>query len=429
MNKSGKMNNSFRWNPYADQPHNVLPKSKRFKQHLKYLDSYAYILISNLAKIGPGLKRYHKLRKYIFQNPVKISDPFALCFSPSNDQNEDICACFKELDIKQGLFRIPSWEINKLPLYDKTLDLFLSKGIDITIALLQQRSDVLDPTKWSNFLEIVFSRFQKKCRRFEIGHAWNRTKWGVWDYREYLKLIKPAVLLARKYDIQMIGPAVIDFEFHLYPVVLKAAPFDIISSLLYTDRVGAPENTQFGWDLSKKIALLRAAVDVCSDPQKELWVTEFNWPLKGTGKYSPVSGRPNVSEQEQSDYLARYYLLGSSSGYIQKIFWWQLIAPGYGLIDNRKKKWRKRPAYYAFKTLIAQLKDSTFTHRIHHPSANIFFFEKSGHSFASCWTNKAPSTFEFPSTIDYIITESGEKIIWKDQHINIDHSPKYIYFR
>jgi len=423
------MKDSFRWNPYADQPHNVAPKSERLKQHLKYLDSYAHLLISNLAKLGPGLKQYRRLRKKMYQDAVEIDDPFALCFTPAKGLNKEIYSCFHELDIKQGLFRIPSWEVHKLPLYEQALDFFLSKGIQITIALLQQRADVLDMEKWSYFLEAVFSRFQKKCLRFEIGHAWNRTKWGIWDYREYLKLVEPAVSLAEKYGVRTLGPAVIDFEFHLYPAVLKAVPFDIISSLLYVDRVGAPENTQFGWDLSKKIALLRAAVNVCSDPDKELWITEFNWPLIGTGKYSPASGKPNVSEREQADYLVRYYLLGSASGYVQKIFWWQLVAPGYGLIDNRENQWRKRPSYFAFKTLIGQLKESIFTHRIPHPSANIFFFEKHGRTFAVCWTNNSPETWKAPMKIDFVIMGNGEKKVWKDSHVPIDHSPKYIYFR
>ncbi len=421
------MKEPFRWNPFADQPHNVAPKSERFRHHLKYWNSYFPLLGSILTKAGPGLKLYHRYRKTLYERRVDIHDPFALCFSPDLSRNAEILKCFKDLNITQGLLRIPSWELNRLSFYQEALDFFLRNGMDLTIALLQQRSDVLKPAKWRHFLEAVFSRFSQKCRRFEIGHAWNRTKWGLWNYREYVTLAEAAMGLAQKYKIQLIGPAVIDFEFHLYPAVLKAIPFDIISSLLYVDRVGAPENKQFGWDLSKKTALLRAAVDVCSSKKKELWVTEFNWPLKGTGKYSPASGKPNVTEKEQADYLSRYYILTAAGGLIQRAYWWQLAAPGYGLIDNRKKTWRKRPAYYALKTLISHLKNSTFVRREKSPSVNVFFFKKDKQSLAVCWTNGPPVQWTPSSSIKKVVRQDGTEVPPRNNRTEISHAPKYVY--
>jgi len=56
----------------------------------------------------------------------------------------------------------------------------------------------------------------------------------------------------------------------------------------------------------------------------------------------------------------RYYLLALASGVVKTVYWHQLIAPGYGLIDNRQDKLLKYPAYYAFKTLLSILKDTEF---------------------------------------------------------------------
>ena len=39
---------------------------------------------------------------------------------------------------------------------------------------------------------------------------------------------------------------------------------------------------------------------------------------------------------------------------LDDIFWHQLIAPGYGLVDNRDGKIRKTEAFYAFKKMINQ---------------------------------------------------------------------------
>ena len=422
------MKNTFRWNPYADQPHNVAPKSERLKHHLRHSPSYLLLLGSNLKKMMPGMKRYFELRNGLYKDPVEIFDPFGLCFTPSQEKNEIILGCFRELGIRNGLFRIPSWEMENFKLFEDTLDLFSSHGIGICLALLQQREDVLDPQKWNGFLEEAFSRFGRKGVRFEIGHAWNRTKWGIWDHREYLQLAEAAVGMSEGKNIDLVGPAVIDFEFHLYPSILRSIPFEIISSLLYADRMGAPENTQFGWDLPKKIALLRAAVDTCADPSKELWITEFNWPLKGTGRYSPVSGKPNVTEDQQANYLARYFILSLTTGYVQRVYWWQLAAPGYGLIDNREGNWRRRPAFHSLRMLVSSLGDSIFVERMEHPEAYIFLFTKGKERFAVGWTNGKSSTVSIDEPVKYIKSGDGGVLSPPSQQILLDESPKYIGF-
>ena len=56
----------------------------------------------------------------------------------------------------------------------------------------------------------------------------------------------------------------------------------------------------------------------------------------------------------------RYYLLALASGVVKNVYWHQLIAPGYGLIDDRDNKFTKYPAYIAFKTLLAHLTGTDF---------------------------------------------------------------------
>ncbi|MCJ7679721.1 MAG: hypothetical protein MUP70_03255 [Candidatus Aminicenantes bacterium] len=423
------MNNSFRWNPYADQPHNVAPKSERLKTHIRYVDAYFIQLIDNLVYLFPGLRRFRALRKKMFVESVGIGDPFGLCFTPHPDRNPYILECFQELGIQKALFRIPSWERKSLDFFERTCDLFKDAGIELSIALLQQREDVNSSRKWETFVRDVLHRLGPRCAGIEIGHAWNRTKWGIWDFREYIRLAEPAVRIAAEYKVRTLGPAVIDFEFHLYPSVLRRIHFDVISSLLYADRVGSPENKQHGWDLAKKIALLRATVDVSAGRAKELWVTEFNWPLKGTGQYSPASGKPNVTEKEQADFLSRYFLLGLSSGFLQRIYWWQLIAPGYGLIDDRDNSLRKRPAYFALKTLVKQLRGARFTGRISHPNAFLFTFINNGRSFAAGWTNGPSIRHTFVNRIDTVLSRNGQSIPIQGQTLTLRPSPKWIFFK
>ena len=421
------MSFKFRWNVYADQPHNVALKKDRLPYHLKHTASYFGLLASNLRRTVPVLSRYREYRKKMYEEPVRIESPFALSISPSEERAEEVLDFLKETGIRKTLVRVLSWESGKLDIFEKFFNLLQKHDIELTIALLQQRDDVLNPSSWQRFLEEVFSRFGRIASFFELGHAWNRTKWGVWSYKEYLKLALPAVSLAEKYSVKLVGPAVIDFEFHLYPPLLNTIPFHKVSSLLYVDRMGAPENFQHGWDTSKKIALLKAVVDGSCGRERDLWITEFNWPLKGTGKYSPASGKPNVSEEEQANYLVRYYILCLASGLVERIYWWQLVAPGYGLIDSRKKQWRKRPSFYALKTMVSLLERSTFTGKVPHPEALIFSFSKGKNDFIVCWTNGEPCEYVFPRRITKMLSRDGEEIPFKGDWIKIDGCPKYIF--
>jgi len=423
------MKKTFRWNPYADQPHNVAPKGERFRHHLKHLPSYFNLAHANLRKAFPIIRFYRIYKKEMYKRPVQLEDPFALSFTSSEEDNANILECLAELDIKKCLIRIPSWKRASLDEYEKDVSFFARQGQEITISLLQQRDDIKFPARWAVFLEEVFTRFRKTCCYFELGHAWNRTKWGVWNYKEYLQLAEAALPYTEKSDIQIIGPAVIDFEFHLYPPVMKKIPFEKITSLLYVDRTGAPENPQFGWDLPRKIALLKAIIDSSQPQKKDLWITELNWPLEGTGKYSPAPGKSSVSESKQADYLVRYYVWSLASGFIQRIYWWQLAAPGYGLVDNRGKTWRKRPSYHAFKTMIPILRNSLFKHKMQDTRALIFHFNKNEKQFAVCWTNHEPFDYSFSEGISYVKGRDGKDIPYNNSTIRLNSSPQYVFFK
>jgi hypothetical protein len=235
-----KMSFEFRWNEYADQPHNVALRKERFRYHLKHTGSYFSLTGSNLKRAFPVLSLYRKYRKRMYKVPVNIESPFALSISPHKEKPDEVLDFLRETGVQKILVRVPSWEREKLDEYEKFFELLLQNGCEVTAALLQQRDDVVDPLKWQEFLEEVYSRLKESASYFEIGHAWNRTKWGLWNYKEYIQLALIALDLSEKYRLKIIGPAVIDFEFHLYPPVLDAVLFNKVSSLLYVDRMGAP---------------------------------------------------------------------------------------------------------------------------------------------------------------------------------------------
>jgi hypothetical protein len=419
---------TFRWNPYADQPHNIAPKSERFVHHLRHIGSYVSLLGSNITHAAPVLRRYADNRRHLFGGEQAIDDPFGLAVTPLFGRLDELQSALSDLGIRKVLVRIPSWEREKLPLFEEALRSLRREGREVVAALLQNRDDVLDPDRWASFLGQVFGRLGGLASHFEIGHAWNRTKWGVWEHGEYMRLAEKALALSRKYGVKIIGPAVIDFEFHLYPPILKRIPFDVFTSLLYVDRAGAPENRQVGWDLAGKAALLKAVVDTCGQGRRELWVTEMNWPLKGTGRYSPVSGRPNVTEKSQADYLVRYHLILLASGFVSRIYWWQMVAPGYGLMDSRGGPWRKRPSYFALKHLAAVLRKSRFLRRIPCPGAHLFLFTGEKGLSLAAWTTGPALRIRLTPPAVSLASLTGRDISLSGETIPVEESPKYIGF-
>ncbi len=93
-----------------------------------------------------------------------------------------------------------------------------------------------------------------------------------------------------------------------------------------------------------------------------LWISEINWPLKDTGNFSPCKGSVLVDEQIQANYLTRAYLMAIASGQIRTCYWHQLVAPGYGLVDNRGDEAIRRPSYHAFKALNSLYNEANILH-------------------------------------------------------------------
>jgi hypothetical protein len=417
----------FAWNEFADQPHNVAPRRERLRHHVKHAGSYLALAAADSALILPVLRLYRRNMRRMHRLPVEIGTPFAVSCSPAGARNGEVVESLKAAGIRQTLVRIPSWERDRLAGHEAFIRLLRGEGMDVVCALLQRREDVLAPASWSGFLDEVFSAFSSLCSHFEVGHAWNRTKWGVWDHREYISLARAAVPLARKHGARLVGPAVIDFEFHLYPPTLRAVDFEKASSLLYVDRTGAPENAQFGWTAAKKLALLKAIVDASTGRPKGLWITEMNWPLAGAGEYSPAPGKPCVSEEDQANYLVRYFVICLASGFVERVYWWQLAAPGYGLIDNLGPEWRRRPAFLALRQMTRLLGGSRFEGKAPAEGAEVFWFRREGRRFAVCWTRRGAVDQEFESVPCQIIGRDGEERPAGAAGVRLEEKPQYVF--
>jgi hypothetical protein len=218
---------------------------------------------------------------------------------------------------------------------------------------------------------------------------------------------------------------VIDFEFHFSAHALfnlHKIFFDGLSALLNVDRRGAPENTQMGFSLLDKIALQRSMMMLSPKVGDKFYITEVNWPISGTAPFAPTSEHECVSEEDYALFMLRYYLLAFASRGVDAVFWHQLIASGYGLVDARNGL-RKRLAFNVFKTMIKHLQGSKFVS---------YTFSHDRHTL----TCKNSSNY-----VNVIFSEHKQSINLKKEHkvfsfdgvetlcnkVLIDEKPIYVY--
>jgi len=350
------MKKPFAWDDYSDQP--ALLQDRTYKKSMRKRELVSLIKMSLTALFmipisllaTPFVKRKEIDSKHFISLGVDFQrEPHAT--------NEMI----EELGIESILTRFKLWEMEKLP----QLKTFLQehKNKKITLKILQDREHIEDLALTKEHLTQIFSELIELVDIFEIGSTINRAKWGFFSPREYLAFYKVAYDLKSKFpNIKLIGSGVIDFEFHYTAATLFnlcKCKYDGIAALLYVDRRGAPENTQLGFSLTDKIALLSTMVWLSKKTKQELHITEVNWPISNTAPYAPTSEYECVSEEAYANYMLRYYLLSFASQQVDSISWHQLIAAGYGLADNRDGI-KKREAFKVFAYMTQNLKNAQF---------------------------------------------------------------------
>ncbi|MFL6193359.1 MAG: lipopolysaccharide kinase InaA family protein [Thermoanaerobaculia bacterium] len=346
------------WDHLSDQPHQHAGRLDKLKVRLADLGAHgveAAAVASSLPRIW---RRYRQLKSRLHAEPVDFRG-IGVCVRPWPEAPGVPADLVAQLGARHVLLRLHPWEENHDAEEALARELH-ALGVELTFALPQNRELVRDPARWRRSLEEIGTRFTPYGRHFQIGQAINRSKWGVWNVREYVELARAAEEVLRRHPgVELLGPSVIDFEYHVTAAVLNLRRpgfrFDAVSALLYVDRRGAPENRQAGLDTEDKALLLKAIAETGRNASGRCWITEVNWPLR-EGPHSPAGRAVSVDEGPQADYLVRYYLLALGTGAVERVFWWQVAARGYGLVDPADPTDpRRRPSFHALRTLIREL--------------------------------------------------------------------------
>ncbi len=358
-------------------------------------------LIPAVSTVRQGLrvrKAYRELLPRCFQEDVSLRGRIGLGVEPRPSTLDRQEALLKHLALPPVLLRLYHHQgEDEWAFRIETLKRWCAAGMQVSVAIVQDRRAVVDPARWQSFLCRSVAACADYTQFIEVGHAINRVKWGVWDLNEWASLMAPVPELMAQYpQLRVTGPAVIDFE---YPYVLgafdrlpKGVHYHAVSHHLYVDRRGAPENRQGRFSTLEKLALGRAIARTQPQCDERFIVSEVNWPLAGTGVYSPVSSPyespgprhndPNVSEDAYANYMLRYLCIALCSGMAEQVFWWRLVARGFGLVDDTDAHaWRERPAYMMLQHFLTLLGTAHFVRRSqvmldHGVSSYVYLFRR-----------------------------------------------------
>jgi tRNA A-37 threonylcarbamoyl transferase component Bud32 len=420
------------WDYLSDQPHQHASRGERLRVRLADFGEHARSFGTATRAIPRARRRYRELIEELWREPVAWPG-IGVAVGPRSAPPGEILAGLDDLGATQVLMRLHPWEED----HDESEELareLASRGVELTFAVPQVRELVREPRHWRAAVNEIAVRFVRYGNRFQIGQAINRSKWGIWNYREYAEMATIAAdCLRAAGDVELLAPAVIDFEPYAMVAALNhrdAPEIDIASSLLYVDRRGAPENSQLGYDGLGKAALMRAIGETARRGAARFWITEVNWPL-WEGPHSPAGKTVSVDEQTQADYLVRYFIPVLASGLAERAFWWQLVARGYGLIDRREDVLRRRPSYQALQNLIAQLEGTTargpvpsppgtLAHRFTHPDRG---------ELLVAWSVEAEIPFSLPQSAERAISRDGEDLDPAARQVMLTNSPQYLWLR
>ncbi len=378
------MIDKFPWDHYSDQPHII--KDKQFKKAIYKKAALDQLLtLITTIMIAP----FVALSYLLFQKKSNIDTKQFFGMSINLDKNpKESVALIKELGVESLLIRLPLWDMERLEAYVNFVAQFKDK--DIMINILQDRENIENLSRFEENITKIFDAFPN-VKTFQIGNAINRKKWAFYTIKEYLHFYQVAqkVRDAHYHDKRLLGSSVIDFEYHytirslfnLFPI-----GYDIFTSLLYVDRRGSPENRQMGFDLKRKIHLLHAIMTLSPKTKKHLYITETNWPLSQTAPYAPTSEKECVSPEDYALYMVQYYLIALATQQVDRVYWHQLIAAGYGLVDNREGI-KKYPAFEAFKTMYTLLKEATLISYDFQTSMKTMHFQTKTETIMIAWSS------------------------------------------
>jgi hypothetical protein len=154
----------------------------------------------------------------------------------------------------------------------------------------------------------------------------------------------------------------------------------------------------------------------------------MNWPLR-EGPHSPAGRSVSVDEDSQASFLVRYDLLALGTGLVERIYWWQLVARGYGLmVADTDGALHARPSYRALRELNRRLDGATFHGPLPAPAgAYLYRFTRGDEEQVVAWALRGPVEVELPRPPIVVVDRDGAPLSTPPGR-RVTLSPSPVYF-
>jgi hypothetical protein len=423
----------------------ISPMTSRDRRRHDSLASHMRIAAATISSAWPIFMAYKTLSARSYRDRVEMKDRVGVAVSPQPETLEREIALLEKLGKVPVIIRFYRHEGQaRWDFCAETGRRLAGMGHAVSVALVQDRKAILNPAEWTRFADHVVGAVAKYVDWVEIGHAINRSKWGIWSLDDHCTLMKATVPVREKHPwLRFMGPAGIDFEYPFPVAALKNAPrgmsFNAFSNHLYVDRRGAPENFQGLFSAREKFILGRAIAEWAPHCKGRFIVSEVNWPIAGTGVYSPVGSpyespglrrnNPSVSETVYSDFMLRYLVIALCSGMVERVYWWRLVARGFGLVDDTDwRNPRERPAYAALRHFIALLGGAVFERKLDSgEGAELYAFSlPGGENAVFAYSPMGPRRVAMPFRYSHALDSLGNPFAASGGPVELSGSPVYL---
>jgi hypothetical protein len=137
-----------------------------------------------------------------------------------------------------------------------------------------------------------------------------------------------------------------------------------------------------------------------------------------------------VDEETQADHLVRYYLLTLGTGLVERVFWWQVVARGYGLVDPADPASpRRRPSFFALQTLIRELDGARLEEVLPAPPpTRLYRFRRGNDEIVVGWSTAGMVKVILPRPVVRVIGRDGEELPGTGgSEVELGPSPHYFH--
>jgi endoglycosylceramidase len=284
--------------------------------------------------------------------------------------------------------------------YDSLVDHAAEHGIEI-VGLLVYSVTWAEavPGDFSTIDEDAFAQFAGTTAAHFAGRI---STWEIWNEPNLKQFFPPQpdpakygrLLAAAAKAIRIADPSarilvgglsstdvVFGLGFSFFEQVAQATPsiaqtFDALGIHPYTlGQSLAPDQDNPAGDLTDMLLMARASLAAYGQEHKPLSITELGWPACPCPPRTPPGAiTPNASYQEQASWLVRSYVLSAAFG-VDMFLWYDFMDED-GSIPTFSENWFglvrhdpdpsddampvPKPAYHAFKTLVASLSGRTW---------------------------------------------------------------------